>query len=211
MTMGQQPPESVSHEYVLAGVGGQGVLLAARAFGEAAMAAGHEPHVAETHGMSQRGGSVLAHVRYGPGVIAPMVAKGRADAVIALEPMEALRYAGYLREGGTVVASFDERRTLAVERGEASYPSSAVLQRELEERGRLVRIDAESLAREAGTPKAANVVVLGAASAVLDLDIDLEGFREAIDEQVPEKARAANRRAFELGRKAAVDDGATAR
>lgn len=192
----------MEHNYVIAGVGGQGVILAANTIGEAATAAGYETRVGEIHGMSQRGGSVLAHVRYGDEIYGPMVPEGKADVLLALEPMEALRNANYLAEDGTILVSFETKDPFPVRTGAAEYPEESILQAALEERGRVVRVDAVDLAREAGHPMTANVVMVGALSALVDLDLDLDSLRTAIESQVPDDALDANLQAFELGRSA---------
>ncbi|MFB6153973.1 MAG: indolepyruvate oxidoreductase subunit beta [Halodesulfurarchaeum sp.] len=182
------------------GVGGQGVILAAKVVGEAATAAGHETRVGEIHGMSQRGGSVVAHVRYGNRVYGPMVPEGKANVVVALEPMEALRYANYLKPGGLFLVNFEPEMPFPVEQGEAEYPDEAEIREALEARGRLVEVPALELATEAGIPKGANAVLLGALSTEYDLGLDVEQIREALLELVPDDARESNRDAFELGR-----------
>ena len=187
---------------VVTGVGGQGVLLAANAIGEAATATSYETRVGEIHGMSQRGGSVIAHVRYGDTVNGPMVPIGKADVIVALEPMEALRYAQYLREDGTFLVDFETKDPFPVRYGNERYPDEERLAAELRDRGELVRIEAVDLAREAGHPMTANVVLLGAISTLLDLGIETPSLFEAIEELVPENAVEKNRRAFELGQKA---------
>lgn len=192
----------MEHNIIITGVGGQGVMLVAKALGEAATAADYETRVGEIHGMSQRGGSVIAHVRYGDTVYGPMVPEGKAEVVLALEPMEALRYANYIAEDGTFLVSFDAKDPFPVTHGEATYPDEAALETELRRRGDLVRIEAVDLAREAGHPMAANVVLVGALTKVLDLDLDATALRDAIAAQVPDDAIDANLEAFELGRSA---------
>jgi len=192
----------MEHNFVIAGVGGQGVILAANTIGEAATAAGYETRVGEIHGMSQRGGSVLAHVRYGDRVYGPMVPEGKADVLLALEPMEALRHAHYLREGGSVLVSFDTKDPFPVSTGAAEYPDQSALQAALEDRGQVLRVEAVDLAREAGHPMTANVVMVGALSALVDLDLDPATLVDAIESQVPADALDANVTAFELGRSA---------
>ena len=192
----------MEHNIIVTGVGGQGVILAANAIGEAAMAAGYETRVGEIHGMSQRGGSVIAHVRYGDTVYGPMVPEGKAEVVLALEPMEALRYANYLAEDGTFLTSFDTKDPFPVTHGNLEYPDTAELEAELRRRGELVRVNAVDLAREAGHPMTANVVMVGALSKVLDLDLSADALRDAIATQVPDDALEANMTAFDLGRSA---------
>lgn len=192
----------MEHNIIVTGVGGQGVILAANAIGEAAMAAGYETRVGEIHGMSQRGGSVIAHVRYGDTVYGPMVPEGKAEVVLALEPMEALRYANYIAEDGTFLTSFDTKDPFPVTHGNAEYPDTAELAAELRRRGELVGVDAVDLAREAGHPMTANVVMVGALSKVIDLDLSTDALRDAIATQVPDDALEANMTAFDLGRSA---------
>ena len=193
---------TTEHNYVFTGVGGQGIILAATALGRAATDAGHDVRVGEMHGMSQRGGSVLAHVRYGPTVYGPMVPKGKADAIVALEPMEALRYSPYLRDDGTILSAMDGQAPLSVTTGEATYPEEAVLETELRRRGELIRIDTSAIAREAGNPRTGNIVMLGALSVVADLDVETATLRAAIEESVPPNTEEVNRNAFDLGRSA---------
>ena len=190
----------MNRNLVFTGVGGQGVLLAANVVGRAAMNAGYETRVGEIHGMSQRGGSVIAHVRYGEGVYGPTVPEGTADALVALEPMEALRYANHLGPSGPMIVSFDPELPFSVEKGDAEYPDLSTLRVELACRGELVEVDAVALAREAGNLKTSNVVLLGALSEHVDLEIDPEYLHEAIRTEVPEDASKANLEAFELGR-----------
>lgn len=190
----------MNRNLVFTGVGGQGVLLAANVIGRAAMNAGYETRVGEIHGMSQRGGSVIAHVRYGEDVYGPTVPEGTADALVALEPMEALRYANYLGPSGPMIVAFDPETPFPVERGDAEYPDLSMLRVELTRRGEVVEVDASALAKEAGHPKTANVVLLGALTEHVDLGIEPEHLHEAIRTEVPEDASEANLEAFELGR-----------
>lgn len=199
----------MEHNIVITGVGGQGVILAANAIGEAATAADYETRVGEIHGMSQRGGSVVAHVRYGNRVYGPMVPEGKAEAILALEPMEALRYAHYLADDGVLLVSFDTKDPFPVQHGAVEYPDAAELEAALRERGELLRVEAVDLAREAGHPMTANVVLVGALSKAIDLDLEISALKTAIESQVPDDAREANIKAFELGR-SAVDAPETA-
>lgn len=192
----------MEHNIIITGVGGQGVMLAANVLGEAATAAGYETRIGEIHGMSQRGGSVIAHVRYGDSVYGPMVPEGKAEVVLALEPMEALRYANYIAEDGTFLVSFDTKDPFPVTHGDATYPEEETLDAELRRRGNLTRVDAVDLAREAGHPMTANVVMVGALSNLVDLDLDEDQLRDAIATQVPDDALEANQMAFDLGRSA---------
>lgn len=192
----------MEHNYVISGVGGQGVILAANTLGEAATETGYETRVGELHGMSQRGGSVLAHVRYGDEIYGPMVPEGKAHVLVAFEPMEAVRTANYLAADGIILVSTETKDPFPVTTGAAEYPDESALQTALEERGQVITVDAIELAREAGHPMTANVVMIGALSALVDLDLRLEDLRAAIESQVPADAVESNLQAFELGRSA---------
>ena len=185
---------------VLVGVGGQGILLASDIVAQAAMKAGFDVKTNEVHGMAQRGGSVIAQIRYGKKVFSPLVAKGTAKVLGALERIEALRYADYLADDGLVVVNSQMMIPVTVSMGAGSYPDDA------EERLRrkfknLIYIDAAKKAVELGNIKAANVVTLGAISTGLDLP--LEAWHEAIEVSVPARFKDLNMKAFDAGRQQA--------
>ncbi len=185
---------------VLVGVGGQGILLASEIVAQAAMKAGFDVKTNEVHGMAQRGGSVIAQIRYGKKVFSPLVAKGTAKVLGALERIEALRYADYLADNGLVVVNSQMMIPVTVSMGAGSYPDDA------EERLRrkfknLIYIDAAQKAVGLGNIKAANVVTLGALSAGLDLP--LEAWHEAIEVSVKPKFKDINLKAFDAGRQQA--------
>lgn len=194
----------MKRDVLLAGVGGQGVLSLAAVLAEAARREGLVVHQGEVHGMSQRGGAVQASLRLADGAIdGNLVARGAADLILGMEPVEALRYLEYLAPGGRLVTAADPyvnvpdyppiERVLAAVR---SVPGSVV-------------VEAAALAREAGSGRVANVVMVGAASVFLPLQPEVieaclrDGFA-AKGERVVE----ANLRAFALGR-AAVGEGVT--
>lgn len=151
---------------VLAGVGGQGTILASKLLARAAMARGLHVHTAETIGMAQRGGSVVSHVRIGDGASSPLVGPGRADALIAFEPAEAARQLSYLRSGGTLVTSDAPVVPVSAATGGPAYDLPAVMAylRASVAPERLVVVDAAAAARGLGTTRALNVVLLGAAA-----------------------------------------------
>ncbi len=182
---------------VLVGVGGQGVLLASEITARAAILAGHRVKTNEVHGMAQRGGSVIAQVRFGPEVHSPLVEQGTARVLGSLERIEALRYRPYLAPDGLAVVSSQMIVPTTVSTGQAVYPADA------EERlrrvfPRLVYVDAVAEARSLGDPRAANIVVLGAMSAALDISI--ERWEEAIKSSVKTRHQELNLRAFQRGR-----------
>ena len=182
----------------LVGVGGQGILLGAAVLAETASLAGLEVKASEVKGMAQRGGSVLSSVRFGQHVWSPV--SPHADVVIATELLEGIRGLGLLTAKGTMVCAVTTRITPgSVLRREEDYPDD--LAGAAEKRGvRLISVDAEGLACEAGTLRAVNVVLLGAASVVLPFTE--QDWRRGLEAAVPAKILDVNLRAFELGRAA---------
>jgi indolepyruvate ferredoxin oxidoreductase beta subunit len=181
----------------LVGVGGQGILLGAAILAETASLAGLEVKASEVKGMAQRGGSVLSTVRFGEHVWSPV--SPHADVVIATELLEGIRGLGLLTaKGGTLVCAVTTRITPgSVLRREEDYPDD--LAGAAGRHGvRLIAVDAEGLAREAGTLRAVNVALLGAASVVLPFSE--EDWRRGLEAAVPAKILDVNLRAFELGR-----------
>lgn len=189
--------ESNIRNVLLVGVGGQGILLASEIVAQAALNAGHRVKTNETHGMAQRGGSVMANVRYGPEVHGPLVAEGEADVLGALEQIEALRFAHYLAPGKLAVVSSQTIVPVTVSSGKATYPQD-VPERLKAVFPRLVYLKAADQAAALGNARMANVVLLGAMSRELDLPV--ESWREAVAATVPEKHRDANVQAFDAGR-----------
>lgn len=192
----------MSVDLVFTGVGGQGVLVAANAVGEAATAAGLETRVGEIHGMSQRGGSVVAHVRIGEDVRGATVPEGRGDAMFALEPMEALRYADYLASDALLLVNDVPEMPFPVQQGDAEYPALDALLEALDARGDLMAVDAAAVARDVGDAIVANTVLLGAFSVRVDLPLSADELLEGVETMVPDDAVELNRRAFEAGRDA---------
>lgn len=162
-------------DIILAGVGGQGILSIATVIGEAALNEGLYLKQAEVHGMSQRGGDVQSNLRISSDPIASdLIAKGGADLIISLEPMEALRYVEYLKPDGWIVTSSAPFINIP------NYPDLDKLKRHVESFKNHVMLDVESLAKEAGAPaQAANMVLLGAAIPMLGIDHDkmIEGVK----------------------------------
>lgn len=183
----------------LAGVGGQGIILAAAIVAQAAMAEGYDVKTSEVHGMAQRGGSVISTVRYGKQVWSPV--SPRADIVIATELLEGRRALGLLADKGALVYATTTIAPGGVLRGEKAYPDDL-----LEAAGarliQLVAVDAEGLARKAGTVRAANVALLGAATHVLPFGS--RAWEQSLEWAVPAKILEVNQRAFALGREAAA-------
>lgn len=189
---------------VLAGVGGQGTILAGDVLAKVAVSEGLDVKLSEVHGMAQRGGSVQTVVRFGDAVYAPVVDLGTADLLIAFEIIEAARMLPLLRPGGHFVANRRMVQPLPVLTGD--LPAPVGLEATLRAEGSII-LDAESLACEAGSPRSANIVLLGAASVALPFAD--EAWHAVIESRVPAKTVDANLRAFHLGR-SACEEGACA-
>lgn len=182
---------------MIVGVGGQGSLLASKLLGHLLLSQGYDVKVSEVHGMSQRGGSVVTYVRFGEKVYSPVIDKGEADVIVSFEKLEAARYVEYLKEGGRIVVNTQEIDPMPVIIGAAQYPEDLI--------GKLERLDIAvdsldclSLALEAGSAKAVNLVLMGRLSRYFD--IPEETWQQAIRECVPEKFVELNLKAFALGR-----------
>ena len=156
----------MSTNVILAGVGGQGAVLASKLLARAAMGRGLPVKTAETIGMAQRGGSVFSHARMGEGAHSPLIGRGRADAIVAFEPAEAVRQLPFLRPGGMVVTSNAPVVPVSAATGGPAYDLPAIMSHLHERVGEknLVIVDASAAAAKIGTAKALNVVLLGAAA-----------------------------------------------
>lgn len=182
---------------MIVGVGGQGSLLASRLLGNVLLAQGYDVKVSEVHGMSQRGGSVVTYVRYGEKVYSPVIEKGEADAVISFELLEASRCLPYLKKGGKLITSTQQIDPMPVITGAMEYPENLV--EKLESAGvDVTTVDALSLAEQAGTSKASNVVLMGVLASKMDFPDEL--WQNALEQCVPPKFLELNKRAFALGR-----------
>ena len=181
---------------IIVGVGGQGTLLASRLLGSAMMDQGYDVKVSEVHGMSQRGGSVITYVRYGDHVDSPVIDLGGADVILSFEKLEAARYLPYLKQGGKIVVNTQQIDPMPVVTGAAQYPEGIL--EDLNSQGaEVTAIDALSLAEQAGSSKAVNVVLIGAMASHLDVGKDI--WMETIRKTVPPKFVEMNLKAFELG------------
>ena len=182
---------------LLVGVGGQGILLASEILSETFMLAGYDVKKSEIHGMSQRGGSVVSHVRYGQEVFSPLVPEGEGDILFGFELMETYRYLPLLKKGGAVVVNDLEIPPSSVLMGQENYPEG-LAEKIREQFPDFLLVDGQGLAREAGNLRAANTVLLGAVSR--RLDIAEPYWMQALEKMVPSKALDVNRKAFQLGR-----------
>ncbi len=179
---------------LIAGVGGQGTLLASRVLGKYAALTNKDCKLSEIHGMSQRGGSVVTHVRIGEKIHSPVVWEESADVVLAFEGLEAARVKHYLKADGTLLVNAEKILPMPCITGAASYPEG--LTEKLQAEGARV-IPAQAWAMEAGTVKATNVVMLGALCKLMGFDKDL--MAQAVEECVPAKFAKLNLQAFALG------------
>jgi indolepyruvate ferredoxin oxidoreductase beta subunit len=183
---------------LLSGVGGQGVLLASRILSEAALADGLDIKQSEVHGMSQRGGSVVSHVRIGDRVNSPIVPDGSCDILVGFEPLEALRHAHVVRAQGVVLHAVERINPSTVSAGFAAYPE------DLEEQlakfpCKKISVPAGALAESVGNRRSANVVMVGALSPLLPFGDDV--WTRALEASIPAKILPLNLKAFELGRR----------
>lgn len=188
---------STGGNVLLAGVGGQGILLASEVLCEAFLLGGYDVKKSEVHGMAQRGGAVTTHLRFGRKVNSPLIELGTADILVGFEKMEVLRFAHYLSKGGAVLANAQEIYPPSVATGRERYPAG------IEERikgftSRLFVVDALAAALSLHEVRAVNIVMVGAVSHFLPLAE--ESYVEALRAFLPEKIVEVNVRAFRAGR-----------
>lgn len=186
---------------VLTGVGGQGVITATNILGKAALKAKVNVSVSEVHGMAQRGGSVYCTVRLGK-VSGPMVASGTADIILSTEPIEALRYIQYSNKNTKIITDLTPVIPYTVSVGMEKYPDIKAVFKELDSYGKLFKIDAVKISKDAGALITKNIVLLGALAASGVLPFKSEILLETILENVPSKFKDMNKKAFEGGFKA---------
>ncbi|MCR4765659.1 MAG: indolepyruvate oxidoreductase subunit beta [Bacteroidaceae bacterium] len=180
----------------LSGVGGQGILSIATVIGEAATEAGLQLKQAEVHGMSQRGGDVQSDLRLSTEeIFSDQISIGKADLIISMEPMEALRYLPYLSKDGVIVTSSKPFVNIP------NYPDETALLAELDHMPHVARLDIEEMAKDNGIPKSANMILLGMATRYIEI-ISAEQMKKAIRtifNRKGEQVIADNIKAFELG------------
>lgn len=183
-------------DIILCGVGGQGILSIATIIGEAATKAGLHLKQAEVHGMSQRGGDVQSNLRLSTDPIySDLIPMGGTDVVISMEPMESLRYLPYLSKSGTIVTSSKPFINIP------NYPDEAALNAELDALPSVVKLDIESIAKDAGNARGANMVLLGMAAPFIEI-VTVEQLRDAIAvvfARKGEKVVEGNLKAFDMG------------
>lgn len=192
-----------SLNFLFVGVGGQGVLTASDIAAQVGLDLGLEAKKSEIHGFAQRGGVVESHVRWGERVGSPTAEQGTVDVLVAFELLEAARWIEWLRPGGSVVVNRRKIAPMSVTVGNATYPPEEEILQALRHRAsQVIEVDGLKLAEQAGTARAANSVILGALSALLETPPEV--WEEAIVRRVPPRYAEANRTAFRLGREAAL-------
>ena len=181
---------------MIVGVGGQGSLLASKLLGRLLLTRGYDIKVSEVHGMSQRGGSVVTYVRYGDKVYSPVIDKGQADCIVSFELLEAARWTEYLKPSGKIIVNTQQINPMPVIIGAAEYPENLV--EKMKNAGIDVdAFDALSLAEQAGSSKAVNIVLMGHLSR--NFDFTEEEWLTALEQSVAPKFLEMNKKAFALG------------
>ena len=184
---------------MIVGVGGQGSLLASKLLGRLLLNKGYDIKVSEVHGMSQRGGSVVTYVRFGDKVYSPVIDKGQADFIVSFELLEAARWTSFLKPGGKIIVNTQQINPMPVIIGAAEYPENLV--DTMKNAGIDVdAFDALSIAEQAGSSKAVNIVLMGHLSR--NFDFSEEEWLQAIEQSVPAKFLELNKTAFQMGRNA---------
>lgn len=183
---------------LLCGVGGQGTLLASNLLAECAMEAGFNVKKSEIHGMAQRGGSVVSHVRFGEKIDSPIIRKGECDILLSFEELESIRWAEYLKKDGLIITNSQHILPMSVSAGNAVYPKN--IQEILSSKSiQTIAVDAIGKAKELGNQKCLNVVLVGLLAKRLTM-IDEKIWPEMIKKMLPEKLQKLNLEAFQAGR-----------
>jgi indolepyruvate ferredoxin oxidoreductase beta subunit len=195
--------------FMLAGVGGQGTILASDVLANVGLAAGYQAKQAEVHGMSQRGGSVTSYVRWGETVYSPLVGAGEVDVFLTFEKVEALRNLDQLRPGALAVISLEAIKPVTVTSGGQPYPDDAHIRACLAQvTPKAFYVDVQAIAAELGNLKVSNVALLGALSGLMESqgisgsELTAETWLDEISARVPKKTIELNKKAFMAGREA---------
>jgi indolepyruvate ferredoxin oxidoreductase beta subunit len=191
---------------LIAGVGGQGVILASDIVGEVAIAASYDFKKTDTLGMAQRGGSVISHLKIAPKVYSPLIEQGDVDVLLSLEKMEAARWAHYLKADGVAIVNNHAQPPMSVNLGNEAYPSDDTITAAIKNvTDRLYLVNASAMARDLGNAKTLNMVMLGCVSHFLPIDIPV--WKDCIAQRLPAAILEINNRAFDIGRKEIADAG----
>lgn len=196
--------------FLLAGVGGQGTILASDVLANVGLVGGYQVKQAEVHGMSQRGGSVTSFVRWGEEVYSPLVGAGEVDVFLAFEKVEALRNLKQLRKDALTLINLEAIEPVTVSSGGQPYPDDERMRSTIEQVTKnATYIDGSGIGRSLGNPRVSNVVLLGALSRLLEnrgmtgSELSAETWLEVVIQRIPRKYVTLNRQAFLLGREAA--------
>ena len=182
---------------LICGVGGQGILLAGELLGDAALRAGYDVKKSEIHGMAQRGGSVVSHIRYGEKIYSPTIQEGDADFIFSFEKMETLRYISYLKPGGVVIVNNQKINPTNTSIKSSGYPEN--IEDNFKERSSIFKlVDALEVAEKTGNTKTVNVVMIGVLSNYLDFKQEI--WSETFNSLIPKKHLDINLTAFKMGR-----------
>lgn len=184
---------------LIAGVGGQGIILASEVLAYSCLRAGYDVKQSEVHGMAQRGGSVTSHVRFGKRVSSPLIPKGQVDVLLAFEQLEAFRWIDTLKPEGTVIVNNQRIAPITVTSGPMTYPEDTI-QKIRDAHSNAIVVDGLAIARQVGNIRVVNIALLGALCELLQLEESV--WLEAIRARVPAKALDANLAAFQIGRTA---------
>ncbi len=190
---------ATSYNVLIVGVGGQGIILASDLLSNLGLKLGLDVKKSEIHGMSQRGGSVESHVRLGPKVLSPLIPKGEADFILAMEEVESLRHLDYPRPDATILASTFRVIPPSVTCGDEAYPSRDDIEAELNRNFKKVAlIDVPAIMKKIGNSRTANIILLGAMSSFMPYPN--ETWKEVLKESLPAKILEINLLAFDEGR-----------
>ncbi len=182
---------------IICGVGGQGIILASEILSSVLLRAGYDVKQSEVHGMAQRGGSVLSHLRYGKKVYSPVIDPATADLILSFELLEALRHIGYLKDRGKIVVNTQQILPPSVAAGNEDYPPDPIAA--MKKMGVSVfPLNALEIARELGEVRVVNTIMTGGLSCFLPMDENV--YTEVIKERVKERFVDVNLRAFTRGR-----------
>lgn len=187
---------AITKSILFVGVGGQGIILASKMLTEGLIKFGYDVKMSEVHGMAQRGGSVTTQVRFGEKVYSPLIGLGEADVIVAFEKMEAARYIGYLKEGGSVVVNDYEINSMPIQVGKEVYPEG-IIEKIKEKIESVTVFNAAEIASNLGNIKAQNIVMLG--SLIKALGLTEMDWDDVIRESLPPKMHDLNIAAIKAG------------
>ena len=191
---------------IIAGVGGQGIVLASKLIAQSALNKGKIVRTAETIGMAQRGGCVTSHIRIGETIFSPLIPLNTADVIIGFEPAEAVRSLAYLKETGTVIVSRKAVKPVTDSLSKSDYTGDEMLDYLTAHVKRLLIVDSETIFAECGSARVLNIALLGAALSAGVLDISLEDIETTIREKLPQRFIDMNLKALRMGAKTSLKE-----